>query len=67
MGSHGGVAVCVATTAVAAVVVPILVVVANVTIAGAAAVVLARQVRRHQGRCFVGVEHRWSSSWTGGV
>jgi hypothetical protein len=58
VGNHGGVAggvatvvstivtILAATTAVAAVVVPMPVVVAAVTIHGAAAVVLARQVRR---------------------
>jgi hypothetical protein len=61
------------TTAVVALVVPMSVVVAAVTVAGAAAVVLARWARRRQrrrqwsGQCFVGVERRWSSSWTEGV
>jgi hypothetical protein len=73
VGSHGGVAALVATTVVAAVVIPIPVVVAAVTVVGTAAVVLARRARRRQGwrqwsgRCFVGVEHRRSSNWTGDV
>jgi hypothetical protein len=73
VGSHGGVAVLAATTAVAAVVVPIPIVVAAVIVPGAAVVVLARRARGHQGRRqwsgrrFVGVERRWSSSWTGSV
>jgi hypothetical protein len=69
VGSHGRVAVLVATTTVAAIVVPIPVVVAavTVTVAGAAAVVFARRARRRQGRHFVGVERHRSSSWIGGV
>jgi hypothetical protein len=61
------------TTVVAAVIVPMPVVVAAVTVAGAAVVVLARWARRCQrrrqwsGQHFIGVEHRRSSSWTGGV
>jgi hypothetical protein len=60
VGNHGGV-----TTAVSTIVA----VLAAVTVAGAAAVVLARRVRRRQwsGQCFVGVERCRSSSWTGGV
>jgi hypothetical protein len=71
--SHSGVVVLATTTAVAAVVVPISVIVAVVTVAEAAAVILARRVRRRKGRrqwsrrCFVGVEHCRSSSWTGGI
>jgi hypothetical protein len=73
VGSHGGVVVFVATTVVAVVVVPIPIVVAAITVAGTAVVVLARRARRRQGwrqwsgRHFIGVEHRWSSSLTGGV
>jgi hypothetical protein len=73
VGSHGGVVVLAATTAVTAVVVPISVVVAAVTVVGTAGVVLARRARRHKGRRqwsgrrFVGVERRRSSSWIGGV
>jgi hypothetical protein len=73
VGSHGGVVVLAATTVVVEVVVHIPVVVAIITVARAANVVLARRARRHQGRRqwsgwhFVGVEHRRSSNWTGGV
>jgi hypothetical protein len=71
VGSHGRVAVLVAITTVAAIVVPIPIVVAAV--AGAATVVFARRARWRQGRRqwsgrrFVGVERRRSSSWIGGV